>query len=354
MTDLLIVKTGALGDVLRTTSILPGLHQRYSDARVVWVTAPGAVDLVRHHPLVCEVEPFDASSRTELEALATRLGLVAWERVVSLDDEELCCRLATRVGARRITGAWFDEGTGSRRYTPDSAPWFDMGLLSVHGKAVADRLKIENQKSQPQIYAEMLGIAMGKQALPLSGASLRFGEDFVRRTDLRGKGPVIGLNTGAGGRWTSKALPPERVEAVCRGVSEALGGRATFLLLGGRDEARRNADLAARLAACVRLVDGGTENSLGDFAALVSQCDLLLTSDSLALHVAVARNVRCVAFFAPTSAAEIELYGLGEKVVSTSEDACSYRFDADNSTLTPERLCAAILRQLPGEGGGAP
>ena len=26
MTDILVIKTGALGDVLRTTAILPGLH----------------------------------------------------------------------------------------------------------------------------------------------------------------------------------------------------------------------------------------------------------------------------------------------------------------------------------------
>ena len=71
----------------------------------------------------------------------------------------------------------------------------------------------------------------------------------------------------------------------------------------------------------------------------------------LALHVAVARGVRCVALFVPTSAAEIELYGLGEKVESTAPDACSYRFDADNSTLTPELLCAAVLRQLALVGG---
>ena len=37
----------------------------------------------------------------------------------------------------------------------------------------------------------------------------------------------------------------------------------------------------------------------------------------LPLHIAVARGVRIVAFFAPTSAAEIELYGLGEKLAST-------------------------------------
>ena len=53
-----------------------------------------------------------------------------------------------------------------------------------------------------------------------------------------------------------------------------------------------------------------------------------------------------VAFFAPTSAAEIELYGRGEKVATSGPEACSYRPDADNSELTPERLAAAVRRVL--------
>jgi heptosyltransferase-2 len=53
-----------------------------------------------------------------------------------------------------------------------------------------------------------------------------------------------------------------------------------------------------------------------------------------------------VAFFAPTSAAEIELYGRGGKVVSTAHDACSYRRDADTSSLTPERISAALVEQI--------
>ena len=80
-----------------------------------------------------------------------------------------------------------------------------------------------------------------------------------------------------------------------------------------------------------------------EFAAIVRGLDLLLTSDSLALHVAVAGRVPVVAFFAPTSAAEIELYGRGEKVVSTSPDYCNYRKDADTSTLTAENLNSGIL-----------
>ena len=126
-----------------------------------------------------------------------------------------------------------------------------------------------------------------------------------------------------------------------------LGGRGSFLLFGGPEERERNAAILAALAAGgLPHADAGTENTLLDFAALVGLCDLLVASDSLALHVAVARRVPVVCFFAPTSAAEIELYGRGEKVLSTAPDYCSYRKDADGSSLTAERIGAACLRVL--------
>jgi heptosyltransferase-2 len=71
-----------------------------------------------------------------------------------------------------------------------------------------------------------------------------------------------------------------------------------------------------------------------------------LTSDSLALHIGVARRIPIVAFFAPTSGAEIELYGRGEKVLSTASDYCTYRSDVDTSTITVERLVAAARNTL--------
>jgi hypothetical protein len=113
----------------------------------------------------------------------------------------------------------------------------------------------------------------------------------------------------------------------------------------------------------VNLVDGGTDNGLLRFAALVSLCSLLITSDSLALHVALARDVRTVAFFAPTSAAEIELYGLGEKVVSTARDYCSYKagrrhLEPDAPSASPKPRCDSSRAAEIASGGnrreGAP
>ncbi|MCY2960239.1 MAG: glycosyltransferase family 9 protein [Planctomycetota bacterium] len=344
MSDVLILKTAALGDVLRTTSILPGLAATLPGARITWVTAPGAVDLVRTHPLVHAVVPVDVRDPRSVADVARRLEPVRWRRLISLDDEEPLCALASRLASDQLSGAHLDAG-GRRVYSADVAPWFDMGLLSVHGKAAADALKIQNTKSHPQIYAEMLGVPMGRPALHLTPEARLFAADFARRHGLEGRRPLIGLNTGAGGRWVSKQLAPEKTVELARRLPET----ATFVVFGGDSEAERNASILdglARAGLGPRAVDAGTRNTLLDFAALVGLCDLLVTSDSLALHVAIALDRRIVAFFAPTSAAEIELYGLGEKVWSTAPDYCSYRPDADNASITPERLAAAARRVL--------
>lgn len=348
MNEVLIVKTAALGDVLRTTSILPGLAATVPGVRITWATAPGAVDLVRTHPLVDAVVAIDARDPESVADVARRLEATRFARVISLDDEEPLCALVARLRTERLSGATLDA-VGRRAYTPDVAPWFDMGLLSVHGKERADALKVANRRSQPEIYAAMLGLPMGKPALHLTDAARAHAAEFARRHELDARRPVIGLNTGAGGRWTSKQLAPDRTVELARRIAERVPGGATFVVFGGDSEAERNAaivDGLARVGLGARAVDAGTRNTLLDFAGLVGLCDLLITSDSLALHVAVALDRRVVSFFAPTSAAEIELYGLGEKVVSTSPDYCSYRADADNRSITPERLCDAALRVL--------
>ena len=343
---ILIVKTGALGDVLRTTSILPGLRDAHPDAEIVWVTAPAARDLLELNDEVDELLAIDPKDAAAVKALGDELAEDEWDWVISLDDEEPLCALATRLGKTKLSGAHLDAN-GKRVYSADTAAWFDMGLLSVHGKAEADRMKLANTRSHPEIYAEMLGIEMGQPELELPIASIERAGKFARERGLVDVETLIGLNTGAGGRWTSKALPEDVVIELAGKLAAALDGKTAFLVLGGPDERERNARLLAALEAAGLVgVDAGTDNSLLDFGALVDLCDLLVTSDSLALHVAVAREVPIVAFFAPTSEAEIELYGLGEKVRSTSADYCSYKPDADNSTLTAQRLFVAVIHVL--------
>ncbi len=171
--ELSILKTGAPGAVLRTTAILPGLAARHDNLRATCVTAHGALDLVQAHPLVARVVTCDPSDASSVSALGKQLAQTQWGRVISLDDEDPMCAMATRL-AEASTGCCVDDAgiggvlsgayraaDGSRRYTNDVGAWFDMGLLSRFGKTEADRRKVANQRSHPEIYAEMLGIEKG-------------------------------------------------------------------------------------------------------------------------------------------------------------------------------------------------
>ncbi len=348
--QILILKTGALGDVLRTTCILPGLKQSFASSRVTWLTAPDAVDLLAHNPLVDRVEIADPNDPNSVKEAGAQLAETRWDRVLSFEEEEGLSRVASmlaRVGqfGTILCGAYCDHAS-RRRYTPDSGPWFDMSLISIHGKAEADRLKKQNTESHAVIYARMLGIPTGKPELPLPNAAVAIAQEAYSRMHLETCCPVIGLNTGAGGRWESKRLPEDRTAALARKLHVRLEGRASFVLLGGSLEEEYNARIRALLGNQVHLVDGGAHRSLLEFAAIIDRLDLLIASDTLAMQIAIARSVPVVCFFAPTSAAEIELYGRGEKVISFSDDYCSYKPNADNSTITPERLTAACLRVL--------
>ncbi len=348
MTRILIIKTGALGDVLRTTSILPGLADRFSDLHITWLTAHGARRLVEGHRLVDTVLSVDPGDEAEITALGQTLTSESFDWVLSLDDEEPLCRLASAQATSKLTGAFLTE-QGGRDYTNDVAPWFDMGLLSHLGKQAADRLKVVNEESHPAIFARMFGIDTGQPDLDLAESDLAGAQAFFDSNGLADGHPVIGLNTGAGGRWTSKTMALPEVVNCMQALHRALAGNCHFLILGGVAEAVRNQEImlrASSLGEPLHVVDGGENNSLGAFAALVDRLHLLISSDSLALHMAIARCRPVVAFFAPTSAAEIELYGLGEKVISTSADYCSYQKDADNSSITGERVAQAAMRTL--------
>jgi ADP-heptose:LPS heptosyltransferase len=87
------------------------------------------------------------------------------------------------------------------------------------------------------------------------------------------------------------------------------------------------------------------------FAALLSHCDVAVTGDTLAMHLALALGKRAVVLFGPTSAAEIELYGLGEKVVPKMECLSCYKTSCDfvpncMDLISTDMVERAVLRQL--------
>jgi heptosyltransferase-2 len=277
----LIIKLGAMGDVLRTTTIL-----RVLEGPVTWVTRPASLPLLEKAPGIAELVP--------LEAAAQRLRGRRYDLVACLDDEPEACRLLDLVHFDRWVGARLQDGAVT--YGESARPWYDMGLVSRFGKERADELKRLNTRSFQEHLFGMFGFEF-------TGQDYAFG--YPPRA---ASGRRIGIEMRADPRWQLKRWGryPELIEVL------RADGLDVFVF-------EQRADLR-------------------DFIADVNGCSVVVTGDTLTMHIALALHKRVIAVFGPTSAPEIHGYGRLTQVVSPIDCICCYLKTCDKSPNCMDRI----------------
>jgi heptosyltransferase-2 len=329
----LVLKLAALGDVLRTTPILAALRESASPVHVTWVVGADAVPLLAGHPRIDRlwVPGWETSER---------LGVERFDAVLSLDKDAYSTSLATRVAAAERRGFGRDERGSLVALHPDSSYAYDLGL--------SDRLKFfENRRTYQDVVFEMCGLPWRAQEydVPVVQSRREPGRARLARALGGRSGPVVGLNTGAGGVFANKAWTPEGYAELARRVAHE-GCRVA--LLGGPDEVERNARIASLAGGAA--VDVGV-HPLPEFAGVVAACDVVVTGDTLGMHLAIAAKVPVVVLFGSTCPQEIELYGRGEKIVTPIECHPCYRRTCDihpscQELIPVERVHGAVQRLL--------
>ncbi len=308
---ILIIKLGAIGDVLRTTSFLKGIKEKYK-AEIDWATKKESFDILKNNKLINNLFLLN-------NLKGTKYGLV-----INLDDDIDACKIASELKTK-IIGAYLENDRIT--YTENSSEWFDMGLASKLGKKKADELKALNKKSYQEIISKMLGVPFSEPILNLSESDRGFAEGFRKKNNMGDDSQVIGINTGAGKRWEKKRWPIEYTVRLIDKIAKELN--AKVILFGGPEEVERNKEIKEKIK--TKVIDAGCDNSLMEFAALINLCKILITSDSLAMHIAIALKKQVIALFGPTSAAEIDIYGRGKKLIAPIECYCCYKKRCDIS-----------------------
>jgi heptosyltransferase-2 len=259
-------------------------------------------------------------------------GNQEFDWVISLDDELQACSLLRGITWKKLTGAYLRNNLVD--YSEDASTWFDMGLISHLGKEKADALKKLNQETHDQIFAKILGIEAPEPLFYNDPSETKAALELLEGNT----GHLVGLNLSAGNRWLNKRLGQAEAEILAK---KLINAGFPLLLLGGIDDAAYN-EWLSRETGCPVL----PFVSLEVFAAVIGQLKAIITADTLAMHLAIAQQIPSVSFFAPTSAAEINTFGKGLKVISTAPDYCNYRSNADNSTITADRLFEAFMQLL--------
>jgi heptosyltransferase-2 len=304
--EILIIKLGAMGDVLRTTFLLPGLKKKYPRSRITWVVAAGSTAVLEGNPFLSAVVPMN-------DRVYSLLSAKKFDIVINLDLAPVSISLATLAMARKRIGYWLNEERQVQCSNTFAREWLSMSAF--------DDLKKANTRTYQYWMAKIAGLPRADYEIftPLAADAVARAAAFAHRHKI-GRKPVVGINPGAGGRWQLKKWSDRGYGGLLKRCADA---GYTVLLYGGPEEEKLLASYLRKAKGAA--VSTGTANALPDFFALLDLCDVLITGDTMAMHAALGLKKKVVAIFGPTSAAEIELYGRGQKVISPVSCACCYR-----------------------------
>ena len=278
---ILIVKLGATGDVVRTTTLLHVLSGEIS-----WLTSDLNEAMLRGSSKIKEIIPW-----SRRESLLGR----HFDIVINLEDDRMPAELVRKLPFNELFGAYLND-SGEMAYTENLNDWFDLSLISRFGRKRADELKLMNRKTFQDMLFKGLGFSFEGEAYHLPDPE---------PTDLEGD---IAIAPDSGAVWPMKkwAYYDE-----LKNELEHSGLKVNFLPL---------------------------RNSLCEHIRDVQNHRYLISGDSLPMHIALGSRIKCLSIFICTSPWEIYDYGIQKKIVSPLLGRFFYKRDYNREAVESIRL----------------
>lgn len=300
-TRILIIKLGAIGDVMRSTPLLTRFKKEYPGPHITWIThtpeilpkAPTAIGGID------EIYKFDFASVYKIEN-------TEYDIAINLDKDQEACMLLKNVKAKRKFGFIWENN-----HVAPASPHAEHKLIT----GAFDNISKENTKNYMEEIFEICDMKFSGEPYLLNFDE-KLAEKFTEIKYAAGDKKIIGLNTGCGKRWQTRLWPEEYwVELI-----KKLQSQNYFpLLLGGPDEDERNLKYSKSTGAFYP----GTF-SLQEFIALSSVCDCILTAVSMMMHIAIGLKKPLALFVNIFNKHEFYLYNNGVILEPASGCDCYY------------------------------
>jgi heptosyltransferase-2 len=276
---ILIIKLGAIGDVIRTTPLLRKLRQVYPQGEISWLT---------NYP---EVIPSDVDRvyKFDLKDILTLLA-TPFDVLYNLDKDNVACSLANILKADLKKGFYLNNG----KCNPLDNAAYHKWLTGIF-----DDISRQNTKSYPEEIFEICGFKFDKEEYILNEV------DSDAFKHLKKKDYLIGLNTGCGSRWSTRLWPEEYWIELAKKLTNT-NKDADVILIGGPEEDEKNKGIA-KAAQCIY----PGYFPIKTFGSLVQNCDLIITGVTMALHIAIGLKKKIVLLNNVFNKNEFELYNLG-------------------------------------------
>lgn len=296
---ILIIKLGAAGDVLRTTPLLRAIKKANPNAYISWLTLPNNVELLENNPYINKVLSLNYET-------ILRLDIEHYDTVYNLEIDSPATMLASKIKAHHKYG-YYHHADGHTAAYNTSAEYY------LH-RARSNVINRNNTKTYQSMMFDAASLPYAQEDYVLhltdeeKAASIKFRKHYAISDNQK----LIGINIGAGNRWPSKSWGRDNIIALIRKLN------LPVVLLAGPDEPE---DIQEKMA--MRLHDyewpilkNNPQNSMREYMAIINACDMIITGDTLTLHLGLALKKPTVGLFLVTPPWEVEEYGRLSKVVS--------------------------------------
>jgi heptosyltransferase II len=282
--NILIRATNWVGDAVMSLPAIQVLRERFPRSRIAILAKPWVADLYGRERVADEIILYD--------------GVSPWRTGRELRPRGFDCAVLLQNAFEAAWIAWLARIPVRLGYKRD-------GRQLLLTRAVEVPKPGEIPRHERFYYLELLKRAGLIDSLPASEAiRLRRDAPAIGRR-------VIGVSPGAA-YGTAKRWIPERF-AEAAGKLAAVRG-ATVALFGSKSE-RELCDQVARGIGGHEVVNYAGETTLAQFIELASGCELFLTNDSGAMHIASALGVPTVAIFGATDDTTTGPTGANARVV---------------------------------------
>lgn len=299
-TRILLVNLDALGTVLATTAQLPAIKRNYPNSHITWVTRKSALPLLANNPFIDHLVEWSDENRMVLLQQKFELALNA-------DKSRPAAAFMNLVTVEIKRGFGLNDNGAIVPLNAGAEYGFRLG--------VDDHFKFRvNKRTGNEILAEAWEIDYQRDeyVLQLTAAELAECERWRKELGLDEAPLVIGVNTGCSELFALKKLELETQAEIVRQIAVEMPA-AKIILLGGREDTERN----QRLVEMTEGVAIPTPTTLGLRAGIILEnlADIVVSGDSLGMHIAIALKKHVVAWFGLSCAAEVDLYERGIKII---------------------------------------
>lgn len=318
---ILIVKLGAIGDVIHTLPSLAAMYRTLPQARFSWVVERGGASaLLQNNPYLHELieldtrswrkKIFDRETRKDIrEAVAKMRGTE-----IAIDFQGLIKSglIASLSKAPRRIG--FDRA--SLRETAGAYFLTEQVRVDDHDHIIRKNLSL----------AAHLGAAIPSQyefPIGLSFAEKQFAEQQIEKNH----GALAIINPGGG--WPTKLWSASGFAAIADRLWESFGWRSV-VTFGPGEESLAQSVVSASRSGAVQILN----STLKQFFALAQKAKIFIGGDTGPLHLAAAAGTPIVGIYGPTPASRNGPFDKDDVVIE--------RFDLDCRTDCFRRGCSHI------------